>query len=263
MWLFGGKSKGEPFENKDFEYGRVNDSPKYDLVTIYEKCIEEMTLQQSKRDQIITVYLAMFSFVVSYILSSSQFDFFTKGLIFFATAVVGLGFSLIIIRYRMYKEAYWICCQAITNLMSFKEGTLDKKTIQAVYYRCLEKKGDTYIIKNRKKKRFNKLKFFWKNIFSGETIYCLIHAFIVSVLLGLSVCLIIYTAPYDGIRSGAMAGIIAFIFQVHIYFENLIEIYSVLVDGTKDSFNKAFSKAWFLHLYVEKGKGKNDKQEEL
>lgn len=120
---------GGQFENKYFDESKVDDMPKYDLVTIYEKCIDEMTLQQSKRDQIITIYLAMFSFIVPFALSSEQLDLFAKGFVFLSIAIIGFGFSLIIIRYRMYKEVYWICCQTITNLMSFKAGEIDKETI--------------------------------------------------------------------------------------------------------------------------------------
>lgn len=242
---------GGQFENIGFDKDKIDKSPNYDLATIYEKCIDEMTLQQSKRDQIITIFLAMFSFVVSYTLSSDKLDFLVKGFIFFAMAIIGLGFSLIIIRYRIYKEAYWICCQTITNLMNFKEKEFDKELIQGIYYRCLEKRGGSFVKGEGAAKRFDKWTFFKKNIFSGETIYCLIHAFIVSILLGLSFFLITYTTPCNSFLIGIILGIISFVSQVFLYFKNLIEVYSVLVDGTNDSFNKTFSKAWFLHLYVE------------
>ena len=249
------KKGGEPFKNKRFDERKINDRPKYDLDSIYGRCIEEMTLQQAKRDQIITIFLAMFSFIVPFALSSTQFNLFTKGLVFLAISIIGFGFSLVIVRYRVYKEAYWICCQALTNLMNFKEGELDKKTIQSVYYRCLKKKGDKYV--NKKKKKFKHYKFFKENVFSGETIHCLIHSFIVSVLFGLGTLL----AAGSNIIWGLAAGLIAFIWQTHVYFKNLTEIYSVLVDGTSTSFNKAFSKAWFLHLYVEKQEPEEDEDD--
>lgn len=245
------KDGGERFKNTRFDTNKIDTKPKFDLVTIYEKCIDEMTLQQSKRDQIITVYLAMFSFVVSYVLPNDLMDSFIKGLVFFAVAIIGFGFSLIIIRYRMYKEAYWICCQAITNLMTFKEGEIDKKTIQAVYYNCLYKRGHDFIKGEGEKKSFNNWKFFKKNIFSGETIYCLIHAFIVSNLFGIGFFLITYPTSLNSFFIGSIAGIMFFVVQVFMFFKHLIEVYKVLVDGMNDSFNKTFSKAWFLHLYID------------
>ena len=245
------KSSGKKFENKTFDRNKIDNEPEFDLVTIYEKCIDEMTLQQAKRDQIITIYLAMFSFVVSYILPNEMMNFIMKGLVFFSVAIIGYGFSLIIVRYRMYKEAYWLCCQALTNLMSFKEGELDKKTIQAVYYKCLYKKGHSYVVGEGENKKFDNWKYFKKNIFSGETIYCLIHAFIVSVLFGIGFFFITSKLPVVSFAVAGISGVIFFLVQIMEYFKHLVGIYQVLVDDTSDSFNKAFSKAWFLHLYVE------------
>ena len=58
MCIWGNKDD-EKFEYTFFDDKKISDKPEYPLDTIYEKCIEEMTLQQSKRDQIITVYVAM------------------------------------------------------------------------------------------------------------------------------------------------------------------------------------------------------------
>lgn len=257
MCIWGNKDD-EKFEYTFFDDKKISDKPEYPLGTIYEKCIEEMTLQQSKRDQIITVYVAMCSFVVSYILSSEMLSFFAKGLVFFALAVIGLGFSLIITRYRIYKEAYWICCQTITNLMSVREEEINKETIQGLYYKCLKKKGEKFINAGTTPNKFKYWIFFQKNIFSGETIYSLIHSFIVSALIGLSTFMTMAMSNDEKkcIIVALSMGVLSFIWQVYIYFKNLIGIYSVLVDGTDTSFNKAFSKAWFLHLYIDKDEKK-------
>lgn len=247
MCLFKKQTKPGDLNIPKLDRYKLNPSPKFDLMTIYEKCIEEMTLQQTKRDQIITVYLAMFSFVLSYILPNDTMDFFFKGMVMLAVAVIGYGFSLIIIRYRMYKEAYWICCDALTNLMCIKEGAIDKKTIQRVYYNCLEKKGRNFYKNNK----FSRYLFFKKNIFSGETIYSLIHSFIVSALFGLSVFLLAYSLPVNGYLAGVVAGIIFFVIQVYLFFKHLISTYKVLTDNTNASFNSVFNKAWFLHLYID------------
>ena len=258
------KEKNKKFEYAVFDDNKINDNPTYPLDKIYEKCIEEMTLQQSKRDQIITVYVAMCSFVVSYILSSEMLSFFAKGLVFFAIAIIGLGFSLIITRYRIYKEAYWICCQTITNLMSVKQEEINKETIQGLYYKCLNKKGEKYVNTKTNPKKFRYWTFFKKNIFSGETIYSLIHSFIVSTLIGLSafMTMAMNSSKEKCIIVAVSMGVVSFIWQEYIYFKNLIEIYSVLVDGKDDSFNKAFSKAWFLHLYIDKEEEKAEQNSE-
>ena len=139
------KKATHPFEYEEFNPRKIDKSPSYDLVTIYEKCIEEMTLQQSKRDQIITIYVTICTLLVSYILSNEVLLDFVKGLVFFAAALIGFGFSLVIVRYRIYKEAYWICCQTITNLMVVKGKEINKETIHGLYYRCLKKRGKDYV----------------------------------------------------------------------------------------------------------------------
>lgn len=256
MWLFTNKNKSQPedFKYKYFANDKISQSPSYDLDQLYERCVEEMTLQQSKRDQVFTVYLAMFSFLVPFALSTAGITYVAKGVIFLALAIIGWMFALIIERYRIYKESYWLCCQTITNLMSFKEGSLDKRTVQAVYYRCIFKKGDKYL--NKKKNKFRRLFFYKSNIFSGETIYYLIHSFITSVMVYLGIYQIFEINPhFSALSLHITGGAIAFIFFIGLtvfYFEKLLEIYSVLCDETGDAFNIAFSKAWFLHFYVEK-----------
>ncbi len=246
------KSSGDDtlLQLESIDRALIHDEPEFDLNTIYEKCIEEMTLQQAKRDQIITIYLAMFSFIVPFALSTEQLNLFAKGLVFLAIAIIGFAFSLIIVRYRMYKESYWLCCQALTNLMGLQRKALKKKVIQKVYYTCLWKKGKSYLIGTGSKKKFSKWLFFKKNVFSGETIYCLLHSFIVSILFGMSIFLMLFENPFCVIYA-AISGALLFLLQNYFYFHHLLEVYNVLVDGKNDSFNKTFGKAWFLHMYID------------
>lgn len=111
-----------------------------DLDAHYERAYAELGLQQTKRDQIITLYLAMFSFLIPFALSLESLSWRVKGLIFLATAVVGVLFALVIIRYRIYKEVYWLCCQSLTVLQGIRTELLNKETIQQVYYSTLYKK---------------------------------------------------------------------------------------------------------------------------
>ena len=259
MWPFIKKKKknvSEIFEHKYYVNDKISDSPKYDLAMLYERCVEEMTLQQAKRDQIFTLYLAMFSFLVPFALSTAGIGDIAKGAIFIALAIIGWMFALIIERYRIYKESYWLCCQAITCLMSFKEGSIDKKTVQAVYYSCLFKKGEKYI--DKKNNKYKRLDFYKGNIFSGETIYYLIHSFITSIMVYLGINQMFYnnskiTESLLNI-SGVLCAVIVFVILTIFYFERLLEVYSVLVENTEKAFNKAFSKAWFLHFYMENSK---------
>ena len=215
---------------------------------LYERTIAELSLQQTKRDQIITLYLAIFSFLIPFSLSIDLISWQIKGLIFLATAIIGILFSLVIIRYRIYKEAYWLCCQTITAIFNFKPEELDKDTVQAIYYNTIKKKGKSCFKEGTEE--FSKFKYVSKNLFSSESIHFFIQAFITSLISGLSVGLIIECGYINKIIAGIVAGLMVFLLLVWKYFRECIKVYGVLIDGKKSSFNFAYSKAWFLHFYI-------------
>ena len=239
------------FQNKEIPNEAINFHADYNLEDLYDHASSELTLQQSKRDQIISVYLALVTFIVPFALSSSNLSISNKGLIFTATGFVGILFSLIIIRYRLYKEVYWLTCQTITVLSNCIKERIDKSVVQAAFYQCIYKKGKSYIkIKNNKKK-FMHFKYVKKNLFSSETIYFLIHSIISIVILSLGVGLTI-DYNYINIIIPIILGLIVLILLLYSYFSKLIDVFKVLADDSDESFNKAFSKAWFLHFYLEK-----------
>ena len=120
-----------------------------DLDTLYARTFSELGLQQSKRDQIITLYLAMFSFLIPFALSMESIGWQAKGLILLVAAIVGILFALIIVRYRIYKEVYWLSCQSLTVLHGIKPEKMNKEMIQKIYYRTLKKKGKAFLKINR------------------------------------------------------------------------------------------------------------------
>ena len=234
------------FSNKEIPKEVINYSTNYNLEDLYSHASSELTLQQTKRDQIISVYLALVSFIVPFALSSSNMTTSIKGLIFIATGLVGTLFSLIIIRYRLYKEVYWLTCQTITVLSNCKKEMINKKIVQAAFYQCIYKKGKSYIKTKDNKKKFLHFKYVKKNLFSSETIYFLIHSIISIVILSLGIGLTTYN-----IIIAIIVGIFVLMLLLYSYFNKLIEVFKVLANDSDESFNKAFSKAWFLHFYVE------------
>ncbi|MEE1279335.1 MAG: hypothetical protein UHH95_00710 [Oscillospiraceae bacterium] len=233
-----------------------------DLNKLYERADHELGLQQSKRDQIITIYLAIFSFLIPFALSMEILSWQVKGLIFLATAIVGILFANIIIRYRVYKEAYWLCCQTITVLFGIKQEYLKKSIIQQCYRETIYKKGKKYLIdkktreidqngKEKTIKKFSKAGYVKDNIFSSETIYFFIHSFITALIFGLSIGLILMFSLIVNIIIATVCSIALFIVLSAKYFTECIKIYGVLIDETHKSFNFAFSKAWFLHFYMD------------
>ena len=90
---------------------------------------------------------------------------------------------------------------------------------------------------------------FAKNIFSAESLLYLVMAFFTSVISGIGLnvaignnCLWLTLLPI-------FLGLLIFISLLSMYFNNLSKVFKVLVDGTEDSFNYSFGKAWFLHFY--------------
>ncbi len=245
------KKNPTPFLNKTVHAGKWKTTCDFDLPSLYERAYEELALQQAKRDQIITIYLAVFSFLVPFALSMDILSWQSKGLILLAVAIIGVFFSLIIIRYRIYKEAYWLCCQSLTVLMNLRPEEIDKATIQGVYYQSLYKKGHSYVIeKPGKPKRFHKWKYVKKNLFSAETMHFIIQALITSILFGLSVALILSLDLLFSVLIGVVAGLALLLVFLKVYFDQCCDVYRVLVDDSDEAFNKTFSKAWFLHFYV-------------
>ena len=222
-----------------------------DLNAHYERAYAELGLQQTKRDQIITLYLAMFSFLIPFALSMEGLGWKVKGLIFLATAIVGILFSFVIVRYRVYKEVYWLCCQSLTVLHGIRTELLNKETIQQVYYNTIYKKGKGFFVTGAEgKTAFSRKLYVKKNLFSSETIYFFIHAFITALIFGLSMGLIAETAMGARILLGAGSAAVLFLLLGAEYFSECIKVYAVLIDGEESSFNRTFSKAWFLHFYA-------------
>lgn len=222
------------------------EAPKFDINAMYERVFEELMLQQSKRDQLITIYLAAFAFIVPSLLTAQSISWTVNGIIFTGLGVIGFLFALIIVRYRKYKEVYWICCRTLTVMMDMHEDNWTKDNIQRVFFNCQLKKVKKYI----KNSKFQTFKFVRKNLFSGETLYLVIHAIIAGSVLGLGVGILVPLGMQLKLLIGAAAGVALLILAMWIYFGTLIKTYHDCVDRCDDSFNYTYNDAWFLHFFV-------------
>lgn len=225
-----------------------------DLPKLFEQSQNELSLQQSKRDHIITLFISVFSLLLPLALSLEGITSLTKGLIFLSIGIIGVLFSMIIIRYRIYKEVYWLCCQTITCMMSIEQDKLNKSVIQSLFYRSLNKKGRGYVAKKKGGKKWRYCKYFRKNIFSSETLHFLIVDIMTSVLIGLGFFLILPLETWLSVLLAVLLALFTFNTLLFLYFKFCQEVYAVLINDKDYSFNKTFSKAWFLHLYVETDK---------
>ncbi len=270
----------------------------FDFPTMYQHAHDEMTLQQSKRDQMITVYLALITFIVPFSFSLEAITGVVQGLLFLALAIIGVLFNVIVIRYRIYKESYWLACQTLTLLTNYPTEAMDKTLVQSLYYQSMKKKYNGFIDHDAKKVKMFKL--FKKSLFSAETLYFAVHAFAVAVLSALSAIFLIGSSLV-GIISSIAIGVVVLSFLFILHFNTLSHVFETLkyyeseqdkaeriekenpkqtktrlkkqakldkkyanesdkekkdridkenADADK-AFNYAFSKAWFLHFYLD------------
>lgn len=237
----------------------------YKLSEIYERAHTELSLQQSKRDQIITIYLALCSFLLPFALGEELISFQLKGLIFAVLGVIGIFFALSVIRYREYKEVYWLCCQSITVLQSFEQDAIDKDVVQSTFHHCLEKKGKKYLCDAKLGKKINRRLFVKKNLFSAETMQFAIISLMAAFISGLGAALMCNYGFTVNAIVGAAVGLLVFFLLIMLYFRTCISVYKALEYGDRSdedlkkrdqAFNKAFNKAWFLHFYYQPTKEK-------
>lgn len=228
---------------------RLKKNKDYNLEELYNHAHSELSLQQTKRDQIMTLYLALCSFLVPFTLSESVITWPLKGLIFVMIGIVGILFSFVSIRYREYKEVYWLCCQSITVLKNFKDEEINKDLIQKVFYSCLHKKGTGYVEDGK----MNYLKYVKKNFFSSETIHFLIISLITSFVFGIGTAICFPIVLPIKVAISVLVFLSTLTFLMYVYFYTCIKIYSVLTGKTKEEKDKlytnVFAKAWFLHMY--------------
>lgn len=243
-------------KNGDFNFKKIDEdnycvNPKWiDLAELYKHACNELTLQQTKRDQVIYIYILLFSFLIPLLFSLNDITMQQKGLILSATTVIGVILSVIVVRYRIYKEAYWITCLTITQLRNLKEEAVTKENIHALFYHCMCKKWAKNIrTKKNGKKTFRYWHIFWSNLFSAESLHYVIISLLTSSVGGLSLFLITWNTPWLSTLLCISVSIVIFALLLHFYYRNLRRVYLVLVDDSNSSFNFTFSKAWFLHFY--------------
>ncbi len=237
---------------------KATDKKTFDFETLYQHTHDELTLQQSKRDQIITVYLAIISFVIPFVLSLSSVTEIVKGLLFLSLAVIGFLFGIIVIRYRIYKECYWLGCQALTQLTNYDADKIDKTLIQHYFYNALYKKYHKYVDFDRQKIHWFTL--FRRSFFSAETLYFTVLSFVVTIIAVLGVIYLAGTGIL-GICLSIATGLLVLVALHFLYIKNLCKVFATLkyhnafgenVDRIANNlFNSTFSKSWTLHFYLD------------
>ncbi len=244
------KKKNNPFLHTDYESLPFRNSPKFNIDDMYQTVVAELGLQQSKRDQLITIYLAAFAFIVPPMLTKESTDWLVNGFLFLLLGLLGILFALVIIRYRKYKEVYWLCARTLNVMMDIDEENWSKETIQSVFYGCMRKKTNRFL--DEKTGKLQTISFVWSNLFSSESLYLTIHALITSCVAGAGAGLLLPYSLCTRCVGGIGMGILVFLYLLFMYFKTLKSVYAVCEDKQDDSFNRTFGDAWFLHFFIDR-----------
>lgn len=247
------KPGAEQFKNESFV--------QHDLKTLYVQACRELTLQQDKRDKTISIYVAVIAFLVPFLFSKETttlegFRMTFAGWVLVIAGLIGVFFSLSVVRYRIYKEVYWITCSVIAQMQNLSEQFFQKKYIQGLFLHCMEKKWRDFVEGYDEALQYEetspklKVKYcylIWKSYNSAEFYMFASIALIASALIGFGLGLVFnasgLTWPFIVVGVAVLGGL------CWAYFHGLAHVFRYLSDHQRDSFNFSFGKAWFLHIY--------------
>lgn len=222
-----------------------------DLQTVYSSIETELATQQSKRDQIIAFYLTILGLTASFVFAkdvSNELRF----AVFVLLSVIGRMWSVVALRYRIYKEAYWIACRTVSMLYTVDRDRIRKPIVQHFYYRSMIKNFSKFV----KDGRIRKIKVMKSNVRSAEFLMYMTLIFLTSLSIGLALALLVLmlSLPVWCFAFAVFVAISAIIWGVYDYTCELARFYKVVEDGANRSFNSAFQKAWQLHMFYNPNK---------
>ncbi len=222
------------------------------LDSAYQLTVAELGLQQTKRDQIIAFYLAVLGLVSPSLIGLDVHNAI-KGSIFLMLYFIGVMFSHVILRYRIYKEVYWIACRVISQLNNIKPENRYKSVIYRIFYEELKENEDTIVRKNKKDK-VSLIRSFKRQINSAET---LLFETMVVFSTGVGAMAVGF---FWSVSMWAAIALIAFLVIEIIrlnykYCSRLVKLYRCI--ETEDSGEKVkelestFKKAWMLRSFLD------------
>lgn len=229
-----------------------------DLDSCYQQTVAELGLQQSKRDQIIAFYLTILGFVIPSVVSLEVGNG-PKALAFLAMYAIGTIFCHVILRYRIYKEVYWIACRVITQMCNIKPEHRTKKNIYILFYNALDHNKSSIVQygKSRSGDKAPKRSFFRslkRQLNSAETLLyetlALFSGFVGAIGGYYAWCV----AKPMGVAVWLVL-IYMFIRINYKYVTRLMALYDCIDEQNPDKklaeLEATFAKAWMLHCYVD------------
>ncbi len=221
-----------------------------DLNSCYEQTVAELGLQQTKRDQIIAFYLTILSFVIPSVISL-EISNAPKAVAFEAMYVIGIIFSHVILRYRIYKEVYWIACRVIAKMHRLSPENRTKKNIYILFYNVMKENHSVVVYKNNKVSILSSMK---KQINSAETLLYETPALFASFVGAIG--------GYYAFTENAIVGVAIWCVVVlafgkinYAYTAGLLKLYAALDEENEEEklrkLESTFEKAWMLDCYVD------------
>lgn len=223
-----------------------------DLATSYELSVAELGLQQSKRDQIIAFYLTILGFVIPNVISL-EIPASAKAIAFLAMYAIGLIFCHVILRYRIYKEVYWIACRVISQLYNITPEGHNREIIYSLFFHALEKNRDTIVqYKTCKNKKAipSKWNSFRRQLNSAETLMFETLVFFASFVGAIGAWYFSQIHPALCIICALVLASMALTLN-YKYTTRLMALYRCVDTKSINDLETAFSKAWMLHCYVD------------
>ncbi len=219
-----------------------------DLDNCYDMTVAELGLQQSKRDQIIAFYLTILGFVIPNVISL-EISNTAKGIAFLGMYFIGAIFCHVILRYRIYKEVYWIACRVITQLCNIKPAQRNREVIHTLFYHALKKNINT-IVKYKKNGERSLLRSFRRQLNSAETLLFETLAIFATLVgcIGAS-----YLFDHNKIISNIILVLLLLMFIImnYKYTTRLMDLYKCIDTDSLDDLLIPFSKAWMLECYID------------
>ncbi len=239
----------------------LSDTGFMSLDMAYEQAVAELGVQQSKRDQIIGFYLTIISFLVPFVISQGLPAWVT-GLMFCCIYGIGVAFCFVILRYRVYKECYWIACRVILQLNHILESERSHGVIRTLYYHALKKNCDKVVITKENKKKGKGqptrvpcyLRTMKRQIDSAETLLFETLAVVSSLAGGIGVYYFWQTKWWLG--CGLIVILVCMLVRLNWeYIHRLASLYECVYQTDaavrEKKLDSAFNKAWMLHCSVD------------
>ncbi len=235
------------FENENLD-GIYEEKCDLRLENLYNQCYAELSLQQSKRDQIIAFYITIVSLLLPTIYDLNLTTAAAAG-VYLLIYVIGALLCGVIRRYRIYKEVYWITCRVISTLMRVKPECITEAVLKKLFAEAMRNNFSTVVI--MKNNKFSRLATTKRLAFSAETLLYKLLALMSNVLLGISVWLfasIILPTLVCAVLA-ITCSVISYIYLTQAYVTDLYKVYAYCIDKKDASFESAYQKAWFLHSF--------------